>query len=304
MKIYSNVSEMIGNTPIIKINNFNIPKDVNIYAKLEYYNPGGSIKDRIGRYIIDKAEEEGKLKKGYTIIEATAGNTGIGIALAALNKGYRVIFIVPNKFSVEKQMLMRALGAEIINTPTEEGLKGAFKKLEELKKEIKNIFHIDQFNNPYNVEAHYNYTGKEIFNQMNGKVDIFVAGAGSGGTFTGVMKYLKEKKVNVKGVLADPVGSLIGGGICGSYKIEGIGNDFVPSILDKSFIDSVEKVSDDEAFKCVKDLAKNEGLFVGSSSGAVFSAALKQARKIKKGNILVIFADRSDRYLSKNIYNL
>ncbi|QEK13345.1 cysteine synthase family protein [Crassaminicella thermophila] len=303
MYYFNNIQDLIGNTPILKINNFDIPKDVNIFAKLEFYNPGGSVKDRIGKWIIEKAEKEGKLKKGYTIVEATAGNTGIGVALSAINKGYEIVFVVPGKFSIEKQIIMKALGAKIISTPTEEGMDGAFKKVEELKKEIKNVFVVDQFNNMYNPEAHYLFTGREIYNQLDGEIDLFITGAGSGGTFTGVMKYLKENNKSIKGVLADPVGSIMGGGECGAYKIEGIGNDFIPKTMDMTFVDEVEKVTDEEAFHAVKELALKEGLLVGSSSGATFSAALKQANKLKKGNIVVLFADRSDRYISKAIYN-
>ncbi|HHW68664.1 MAG: cysteine synthase [Epulopiscium sp.] len=302
MHYVNHVTELIGNTPIIKINHFDLPGNVQLFAKLEFANPGGSVKDRIGKHFIEKYEKEGRLKKGSTIIEATAGNTGIGIALAAVNRGYRIIFIVPGKFSVEKQMIMKALGAEIINIPTEEGLQGAYRRIEELKKEMDDVLVINQFDNPDNAEAHYLYTGREIYDQMEGKIDVFISGAGSGGTFSGVMKYLKEKNPSIKGVLADPYGSIIGGGACHSYKIEGIGNDFIPGNLEMDFVDDVEKISDEEAFRAVKDLAKKEGLLVGSSSGAVFAAALKQAQKIEKGNIVMIFADRSDRYLSKNIY--
>ena len=302
MEYVNHITELIGNTPIIKINNFDIPEEVHLYAKLEFANPGGSIKDRIGKHLIEKYEKEGRLKKGSTIIEATAGNTGIGIALAAVNRGYKVIFIVPGKFSVEKQMLMKALGAEIINIPTEAVLQGAYKVIEELKREIEDIVVVNQFDNPDNVEAHYLYTGREIYKQMEGRIDVFISGAGSGGTFTGVMKYLKEKNPSIKGVLADPYGSIIGGGACHAYRIEGIGNDFIPGNLEMNLVDDVEKISDEEAFGAVKDLAKKKGLLVGSSSGAVFAAAIKQAKKMKKGNIVMIFADRSDRYLSKNIY--
>lgn len=304
MHYYNRIQDLIGNTPMLKINHFDMPKDVNIFAKLEFYNPGGSVKDRIAKWIIEKAEEEGMLKKGYTIIEATAGNTGIGIALAAIHKGYSIIFVVPGKFSIEKQIIMKALGAKIISTPTEAGMDGAFQKVEELKREIKNVFVVNQFANKYNPQAHYLFTGREIYEQLDGQIDLFVSGAGSGGTFTGVMSYLKEKNKNIRGVLADPVGSILGGGTCGPYKIEGIGNDFIPSVMEMSLVDEVEKVSDEEALSMVKELAFREGLLVGSSSGAVFQAALNQAKKIRKGNIVVLFADRGDRYFSKQLYGL
>lgn len=300
--LHKSILELIGNTPMLEINNFDLQDNINIFAKLEFYNPGGSVKDRIGKTIIKKAEEEGELKEGYTIIEATAGNTGIGLALAAINRGYEIIFVVPDKFSIEKQLLMKALGAEIINTPAAEGLEGAFKKVDELAREREKVFIPDQFNNINNVEAHYEFTAKEIYSQLDGEVDYFISGAGTGGTFTGVMKFLKEKNQNVKGVLADPVGSIIGGGICGSYKIEGIGNDFIPSIMDLSMVDDVIKVSDEHAFEMVKKLALKEGLLVGSSAGASFYAALKKAEEIQNGNMVVILPDRYDRYLSKETY--
>lgn len=302
MHYYNHITELIGNTPIIKLNNFNLPKNVNIFAKLEFLNPGGSIKDRIGDWIIKKAEERGELKAGYTIVEATAGNTGIGLALAAINKGYELILVVPGKFSIEKQMIMKALGAKIINTPTADGLKGAFKEVERLKKEIKTVFVADQFNNLDNPEVHYLYTAKEIYEQLDGEIDVFVSGAGSGGTFTGIMKYFRDHDLAVKGVIADPIGSIIGGGIKGDYEIEGIGNDFIPSTLDLKLIDEVVKVSDEKAFHIVKQLATKEGLLVGSSSGAAFYGALEQAQMMESGNIVVIFPDGAERYLSKNIY--
>lgn len=302
MKYYQNVIELIGNTPLVKLNNFSMPPKVNIFAKLEYFNPGGSIKDRIGHWIIEKAEEKGLLKRGDTIIEATAGNTGIGLALAATQKGYSTILVVPGKFSMEKQIIMKALGAEIINTPTEDGLEGAFNKVEELKKQIGNVFVADQFNNLDNVEAHYLFTGKEIYQQLEGNIDAFVAGAGSGGTLTGVMKYFREHGNNARGILADPVGSIIGGGTEGCYKIEGIGNDFIPTILNTEYINKVVKVTDADAFDMVKQLALKEGLLVGSSSGAAFYGALKTARDMEEGNIVVIFPDKADRYISKNIF--
>lgn len=302
MNVYNTISEMIGNTPILRLNGFELPKGIEIYAKLEFCNPGGSVKDRIGEYIIKEAKRKGLLKKGTTVIEATAGNTGIGVALAALGKGYKVIFVVPEKFSQEKQVIMKALGAEIINTPEKDGLKGAFKKVEELKMQLDDVYVVDQFNNPLNPEAHYHTTGKEIFWQMDGRIDYLVAGAGSGGTITGIMKYLKGKKLNTKGILADPQGSLIGGGNCEPYQIEGIGNDFIPHTLDMDHIHEVFKVTDKEAFTMVKELALKEGLMVGSSGGAAMAAVLKLAKTIEKGKIVVIFPDRADRYMSKGIY--
>ncbi|BAQ12780.1 putative cysteine synthase [Clostridium botulinum] len=302
MKYLDSIKELIGNTPILKLNNLNLKPGVNVFVKLETNNPGGSVKDRIGIYMIEQAEKEGKLKKGYTIVEATAGNTGIGVALAAINKGYDVIFVVPEKFSVEKQTLMRALGAKIIDTPKKDGMLGAVAKANELLETIENSISLKQFENEANPLAHYKTTGPEIYEDMDGKIDYFVSGAGSGGTFTGVMKFLKEKDENIKGILADPKGSTMGGGEKESYDIEGIGNDFIPNTMDMDLVDKVIKVSDEEAYEMVKLLALKEGLIVGSSSGAAVSAALKLAEKIDKGNIVTILPDRGDRYFSKNIY--
>ncbi|MBR6880139.1 MAG: cysteine synthase family protein [Lachnospiraceae bacterium] len=303
MKVYSSVQEMIGSTPILKLNNLSIKESVGIYAKLELMNPAGSVKDRIGVYMLRDAEEKGLLKPGGTIVEATAGNTGIGIAIAALNRGYRVIFTVPEKFSLEKQKVMKALGAEIIHTSREEGMLGAERKADELKKEIPGAISLYQFHNPANPLAHYETTGPEIYDQMDGKIDYLVAGAGSGGTFSGIMKYLKEKDSRIEGVLADPYGSIIGGGEHADYNIEGIGNDFIADTMDVSFIDRVEKITDAEAFEASRLLASKEGILAGSSSGAALAAAIKLSGKIDSGNIVVVFPDRGDRYLSKGLYD-
>ncbi|MGV2804585.1 cysteine synthase [Clostridium perfringens] len=302
MKYYNDIRDLIGNTPILKLNNISTKEGVNIYAKIEGTSPGGSCKDRVGIYMVEKAEKEGKLKPGSTIIEATAGNTGIGIALAAINKGYKIIFIVPDKFSIEKQRIMKALGAEIINTPKEEGMEGAINLANSLLSEIPNSLSLNQFKNDANPLAHYETTGRELYDGLDGQIDYFVAGAGSGGTISGVLKFLKENISEVKGILADPVGSIIGGGQCGTYKIEGIGNNFIPETMDMSLVDEVIKVNDEEAFGAVKLLAKKEGLIVGSSSGAAFAAALKLAEKIDKGNIVTIFPDRGDRYFSTDLF--
>lgn len=302
MGVYTSMHKLIGNTPIVRINNMGVSPDVNIYAKLEMYNPSGSVKDRIGEYMIAAAEREGKLKPGGTIIEATAGNTGLGIAFAALGKGYRVIFTVPTKFSREKQALMRALGAEIINTPREEGMLGAVRKAEELKAQIEGAISLDQFENPANPLAHYETTGKEIWEDMGEKITHLVAGAGSGGTYTGIVRYLKEQNPDIKGVLADPEGSTIGGGEHFDYNIEGIGNDFIPDTMDIKLVDTVVKVTDEEAFATVRELAAKEGIIVGSSSGAAMAAALKLSRKTERGNIVVVFPDRGDRYFSTGLF--
>lgn len=302
MNYLNDIKDFIGNTPILKINNIPFKEGVNVFTKLENFNPGGSVKDRIGVYMIDKAEESGQLKKGGTIIEATAGNTGIGIALAALNKGYRVIFVVPLKFSIEKQKIMELYGAEIVHTPREKGMLGAVAKAEELLKEIPNSITLKQFENPANPLAHYETTGPEIYKALDGKIDYFVAGAGSGGTYTGIVKFLKEKNPKIKGILVDPVGSTMGGGKELCYNIEGIGNDFIPNTMDMKLVDEVIKVNDDEAFEMVKTLGIKEGLVVGSSSGAAMAGTLKLIEKINSGNVVTLFPDRGDRYFSKELF--
>ena len=302
MDVYMDIRDMIGNTPILKLNHLNVPEGVGIYAKLELMNPAGSVKDRVGVYMLKDAEERGVLKPGGTIIEATAGNTGIGIAIAALNRGYRVIFTVPGKFSVEKQLVMKALGAEIIHTSREEGMLGAERKAQELLDSIPNSVSMGQFHNPANPLAHFETTGPEIYRQMDGKIDYLVAGAGSGGTFSGIMRFLKSRDPAIEGVLADPEGSVIGGGEHADYDIEGIGNDFIADTMDMSCVDRVIKVTDGEALETVRLLARREGILAGSSSGAAHAAALKLAERVKKGNIVVVFPDRGDRYLSKGLF--
>lgn len=302
MGYYKSMQELIGHTPLVELSHIDVPKDVRIFAKLELYNPAGSVKDRIGKYMIEDAEKKGLLKKGGTIVEATAGNTGIGIAFAALNKGYRIIFVVPTKFSEEKQALMRALGAEIINTSREGGMLGAAKKAEEIRASIPNAISLVQFKNQSNPLAHYETTGPEIYADLDGNIDYLVAGAGSGGTYTGVVRYLKEQNPKVKGILADPVGSTMGGGEHGDYDIEGIGNDFIADTMDMSLVDSVVKITDNDAFVNARELAVKEGIFAGSSSGAALAAAKKLITLGAKGNIVVIFPDRGDRYFSKKLY--
>ena len=303
MNVYMNIREMIGNTPILKLNNMSPNPNVGIYAKLELMNPAGSVKDRVGVYMIDDARERGILKEGGTIVDATAGNTGIGIAVAALNQGFRVIFTVPEKFSVEKQKVMRALGAEIVHTPREEGMLGADREADRIIAKTPGAISLKQFQNPANPRAHYETTGPEIYKQMDGQIDYFIAGAGSGGTFSGVVKYLKEQDSRIRGVLADPIGSIIGGGEHADYDIEGIGNDFIADTMDITLVDQVIKISDTEAFDTSRLLAKKEGILAGSSSGAALAAAIKLAETIDHGNIVTVFPDRGDRYLSKGLYD-
>lgn len=303
MAVYESMQELIGNTPLVRLTQLGLPADARLYAKLETYNPAGSVKDRVGKYMIDAAERDGLLRPGGTIIEATAGNTGLGIAFAALGRGYRVIFVVPTKFSQEKQTLMRALGAEILNTPREDGMLGAAAKAEELRSSIPGAVMLGQFRNPANPLSHYETTGPEIYRDLEGKIDCFVAGAGSGGTFTGVVKYLKEQNPAIRGVLADPLGSTIGGGEHADYDIEGIGNDFIPETMDISLVDQVIKISDTEAFAEVKELAAKEGLIVGTSSGAAVAAAKKLIENGARGNIVTLLPDRGERYFSKHLYD-
>ena len=302
MEVYNSVQEMIGNTPILKLNHLGVKPGVNVYAKLELMNPAGSVKDRVGVYMIEDAERRGILKPGGTIVEATAGNTGIGIAVAALNKGYKIIFAVPEKFSIEKQRVMAALGAEIVHTPREEGMLGADRKADEIIASIPGAVSMKQFHNPSNPQSHYETTGPEIYRQLDGQIDYLVAGAGSGGTFSGVVKYLKEQNSNIQGVLADPIGSIIGGGEHADYDIEGIGNDFIADTMDVTLIDKVIKITDENAFTTSRLLAAKEGILAGSSSGAALYAALKLAEEVDEGNIVAILPDRGDRYISKGLF--
>ncbi|MBR2188629.1 MAG: cysteine synthase family protein [Eubacterium sp.] len=303
MQVYDSMQDMIGHTPMVRLGHLGLKEGVNIYAKLELANPAGSVKDRIGKYMIEDAELSGRLRPGGTIIEATAGNTGIGIAFAALNRGYRIIFVVPTKFSEEKQQLMRALGAEVINTPREEGMLGAENRAKELLEKTADAVMLSQFRNPANPRAHYETTGKEIYEQMDGQIDYVVAGAGSGGTFSGILQYIKERNPGVSGVLADPVGSTMGGGAHADYNIEGIGNDFIPDTMNMDLVDWVIKISDSEAFDAVRLLARKEGIIAGSSSGGALAAARKLARTIDRGNIVVVFPDRGDRYFSTGLFS-
>lgn len=302
MKYYESLKDAIGNTPMLKLQRADDTVTSDIYAKLELFNPCGSVKDRVGQAMVEDAEKRGILKPGSVIIEATAGNTGIGVAFGALNKGYKVIFVVPLKFSPEKQTLMRMLGAEIINTPTEGGMQGAIKKADELVASTPGAVQLGQFVNPENPAVHYRTTGPEIWRDMSGHIDYFVAGAGSGGTFSGIVKYLKEQNPNIIAVLADPVGSTMGGGEHADYKIEGIGNDFIADTMDMSLVDRVVKVNDDQAYGQARELAHTEGVFAGSSSGAALYVAKQIAKEVKGKNIVTVFPDRGDRYFSEHLY--
>ncbi|MBT2636922.1 cysteine synthase family protein [Bacillus sp. ISL-39] len=303
MTVYRSIHELIGHTPMVELTQFHLPEDVRLYAKLEYLNPGGSIKDRLGVELLDEAFRTGKLEKGGTLIEPTAGNTGIGLALAAINKGIKVIFVVPEKFSLEKQTLMRALGANIIHTPTSEGMAGAIRKTEQLLEEIPHSYSPAQFSNPSNPETYYKTLGPEIWQDLDGRIDIFVAGAGTGGTFMGTAKFLKEKNPMIKTVIIEPEGSILNGGESGPHKTEGIGMEFLPPYMDTALFDEIYTISDENAFDRLKELAAREGILAASSSGAALHAALQEARKAPPGtNIVTVFPDGSERYLSKKIY--
>ncbi|MCU9601983.1 PLP-dependent cysteine synthase family protein [Pallidibacillus thermolactis] len=304
MAVFENIKQAIGRTPLVKICKHPYKDRVNIYAKLEYLNPGGSVKDRLGKKLLETAIKEKKISPNGTIIEPTAGNTGIGLALAAIHTNINVIFVVPEKFSVEKQILMEALGAKIIHTPTEKGMAGAIEKAKELEKEIPDSYCPLQFENEANPITYYETLAPEIYNDLEGKVDIFVAGAGSGGTFSGCARYFKEKNPTIKTVIVEPEGSILNGGDPGPHDTEGIGMEFLPQFMNKEHFDKIYTIPDKEAFSQVKELARNEGLLVGSSSGCAFAAALKEAEKAPNGsNIIVIFPDGSERYLSQNIYH-
>ena len=303
MRFHSSL-EFIGNTPLVELSRIAIPNNNRIFAKLESYNPAGGVKDRVALYILQKAQKEGKLHKDSVVIEATAGNTGLGIAFVCLHLNVKAILVVPDKFSTEKQILMRALGAEVINTPKELGIQGAIDKAQELLDSTPHSFSLHQFENPLNPQAHYQTSGKEIYTQMRGVrdlapvLDYFVCGAGSGGSFSGVAKYLKEQDSRIQAVLCDPIGSVIGGGQEGCANIEGIGNNFIPKTMDTSLIDMVQKISDEEAYQGLKILAREEGLLVGISSGACLQACLKLAQTIENKLIVTLFADDLSRYLS------
>ncbi|MGX1263634.1 O-acetylserine dependent cystathionine beta-synthase [Rossellomorea marisflavi] len=303
MEVYSSVQELIGNTPIVELTNFPLKKGVRLFAKLEFMNPGGSVKDRLGKELLEDAIRTGKIQKGGTLIEPTAGNTGIGLALAAVSSGYEVMFCVPEKFSVEKQTLMRALGATVVNTPTADGMKGAIAKAEELLKEIPGSYSPAQFSNAANPMTYYKTLGPEVWKQMDGRIDTFIAGAGTGGTFMGTARFLKEQKPSLRTVIVEPEGSILNGGPSGPHRTEGIGMEFLPDYMDPSYFDGIHTVSDQDAFTMVKELAGKEGLLVGSSSGAAMFAALLEAEHAEPGaHLLTIFPDSSERYLSQDIY--
>ena len=286
-----------------EITAYDLPKEVRLFSKLEFLNIGGSIKDRLGFYLIQKAIEKGELQKGDTVIEPTAGNTGIGLALAAIHYKLQAVFVTPEKFSQEKQTLMRALGAEVINTPTELGMTYAIEKAKQLASDRPGAYIPNQFHNEDNPNTYYDTLGPEIIAELDGEVDVFIAGAGSGGTFTGTARYLKEQNPHVKTVIVEPQGSILSGGDPGPHKTEGIGIEFLSDFMDRSLFDKIYTITDAQAFARLAEIAKAEGLLIGSSSGAVVEAALKEAENAEPGtNIVTIFPDSSERYLSTGIY--
>lgn len=306
-KIYRSADELIGGTPLMELTH--IEKELGlkakILAKLEYFNPAGSVKDRIAKAMIDDAEEKGLLKEGSVIIEPTSGNTGIGLASVAAARGYRIIIVMPETMSVERRQIMKAYGAELVLTDGTKGMKGAIEKADELAKEIPNSFIPGQFVNPANPKAHFEHTGPEIYEDTDGNVDIFVAGVGTGGTITGVGEYLKSRKPDVKIVAVEPATSaVLSTGVAGAHKIQGIGAGFVPDVLDTKVYDEIIPVSNEDAFSTGKLIGKKEGVLVGISSGAALSAAIELAKRPENvgKNIVVLFPDTGDRYLSTPLF--
>lgn len=307
MKTYEKITDLIGNTPLLKLSNYIKAHSLkaDIYAKLEYFNPAGSVKDRIARAMIDDAEKKGLLKSGSVIIEPTSGNTGIGLAAVAASRGYKVILTMPETMSIERRNLLKAYGAELVLTDGAKGMKGAIEKADELAKSTKDSFIPGQFVNPANPAAHIATTGPEIWNDTDGKVDIFVAGVGTGGTLSGVGKYLKEKNPNVKIVAVEPAGSpVLSKGTPGPHKIQGIGAGFVPDTLDTSIYDEIITVENEQAFAAGRELARNEGVLVGISSGAaVYAASVLASREENKGKLIVaLLPDTGERYLSTPMF--
>jgi len=303
LRVADDITKLVGGTPILQLKRLVPANAADVFAKLEYLNPGGSVKDRAAIGIIRRAEEDGLLKPGGTIVEATAGNTGIGLALIGVNRGYKVVLFVPERFSEEKVMIMRALGAEVTRTPDAEGMQGAIKRANELVARDPDAFMAGQFENPANPEFHYETTAQEIFEQMEGRIDALVIGAGTAGTFTGVARFLKERLPDVLAYAVETQGSVLGGGPPGPHKVEGIGASFVPKNFDRSVCDGVIMVKDPDAFGMVKVLAAQEGILGGSSAGANVFAALQIARELGPGKrIVTMIPDSAERYLSKKIF--
>jgi len=303
LRVADDITRLVGETPILQLTRLTPDGSADVFAKLEYLNPGGSVKDRAAIGIIRRAEEEGRLKSGGTIVEATAGNTGIGLALIGVNRGYKVVLFVPEKFSEEKVMIMRALGAQVTRTPDAEGMQGAIDRAKEWTARDPKAFMAGQFENPANPDYHYETTAREIFDQMEGRIDAVVIGSGTAGTFTGIARFLKEQLPNVLAYAVETQGSVLGGGQPGPHKVEGIGASFIPKNFDPSVCDEVLMVRDPEAFDMVQQLAAREGVLAGSSGGANVYASLQVAQKLGTGKrVVTMIPDSAERYLSKKIF--
>ncbi|MGH9540057.1 MAG: cysteine synthase A [Terriglobales bacterium] len=303
LRVTDDISQLVGDTPLLQLKKL-VPVDAaGVYAKLEYLNPGGSVKDRAAMGIILRAESEGRLKPGGTIVEATAGNTGIGLALIGVQRGYKVALFVPERFSEEKVAIMRALGAEVTRTPDAEGMQGAIRRAKQLVAGSPDAFMANQFDNPANPDYHYQTTAPEIFDQMEGRIDALVIGAGTSGTFTGLARFIKERLPKVLAYAVETQGSVLGGGPPGPHKVEGIGASFIPGNFDGSVCDGVLMVTDADAFAMVKTLAAREGVLSGSSGGANVVASLQVARRLGPGKrVVTMIPDSAERYLSKKIF--
>ena len=305
MKIYKKMTDLIGRTPLLEISRFSGEQNLSVplLAKLEYFNPAGSVKDRIAKNMIERAEEAGLLKEGSVIIEPTSGNTGIGLAAAAAAKGYQIILTMPETMSIERRKLLKAYGAELVLTDGAKGMKGAIAKAEELAANTKNSFIPSQFANQYNPAAHEATTGPEIWEDTDGQVDIFVAGIGTGGTITGTGRYLKAQNPKIKLVAVEPTASpVLSKGIAGPHKIQGIGAGFVPEVLDTQIYDEILTVDNEEAFEAARTLARTEGVLVGISSGAALHAAVQLAKREKNKRIVVLLPDTGERYLTTDLF--
>ena len=305
LRVASDITELMGQTPMLRLSRIIQPHWADVYAKLEFLNPGGSVKDRAALGMILDAERQGKLKPGCTIVEATAGNTGVGLALVGVNRGYRVVLFVPEGFAEEKCILMRGFGATVVRTPEAEGMSGAIRQARELAAEDPSTFAALQFENQANPQFHHDTTAAEIWEQMEGQVDAWVAGVGTGGTFSGVARFLKEQNPHILAVAVETQGSVLKGGEPGPHKVEGIGASFVPQTFDREVTDEIVMVSDQDAFAMVRKLAAEEGLLGGSSSGAILHAALGVAARLGPGKrIATIVPDSAERYLSKKIFEV
>ncbi|MCU1271284.1 MAG: cystathionine beta-synthase (acetylserine-dependent) [Acidobacteriaceae bacterium] len=303
LRVADDITDLVGQTPMLRLKRIVPPASGDVFAKLEYLNPGGSVKDRAAIGIIRRAEQEGRLKPGGVIVEATAGNTGIGLALIGVNRGYKVALFVPERFSEEKVKIMQALGAAVTRTPDDQGMLGAIKQAQDYAAKTPNSFMALQFDNPSNPDYHYQTTAEEIFEQMEGKLDAIVIGSGTAGTFTGVARYMKENLPRVLTVAVETQGSILGGGPPGKHKVEGIGASFIPKNFDRSVCDQILMVSDKDAFDTVKELAAKEGVLSGSSGGANVFAALRVAQRLGAGKrVVTMIPDSAERYLSKKIF--